>query len=114
MSNSLIGSFDKIYSNLRVKNLILKNYDNRLSRYAKNVVYKHILVIYNKALSHKKIKFSLLVIKVLFLNINKTSLDFFNKLLLLLKILIAFFSYYIFSKGSILLQFNPKSNIDVS
>lgn len=108
MSHSISDNPLKIFSNAKINHNILWNYRKKLSLDVLNFRYKELLKLYKFSVRKRQFKNAFYIFKSLLLNINVLSINMLTKFLLILKLIISFFSFLIFSKGDSFLNVKLK------
>jgi glycosyltransferase involved in cell wall biosynthesis len=108
MSHSTSDNPLKIFSNAKVNKNILWKYRNKLSLNVLNFRYKELLKLYKFSVRKRQFKNAFYILKFLILNINILSITILTKFLLILKLIVSFFSFLIFSKGDSFLNIKIK------
>jgi glycosyltransferase involved in cell wall biosynthesis len=106
MSNSMIDTTEKILSNAKVNNNILRKYKYKLGIQILNYKYRGLLYFFIISARNKEIMSLKIIIKYLIFNLKTINISNFNKLKLLIKLMISYFSFLLFLKGERFLKFD--------
>ncbi len=106
MSLDTLNTDEKIFSNVKVRTNIVLNYFNNISGATKNHVFYEVLNIYKLLLTKKKNKLTIYTLKKLLLSIGKLDIRLLKKIEVKTRLILAFISFYLSSKGSKILRIN--------
>ncbi len=106
MSNSTTDSIEKVLSNAKVNNNIIKNYHSKLGYQILNNKYKNLLLLYIFTARKKEVLKLKIIFKYLIFNLKSINVSYMDKFKLLVKLSFSYFFYLIFFKGERFLKFD--------